>query len=344
VYGNAVTALNNNGDYEEAATLAGEYAEALLQRPHGLDRDKALADSYGAAARAQEGTEHWAQAANFRTQQIRALSTLKPDAYDELPNDMNSAQTSLVYELLCDGRRDEARTAFHQILTTAGKLPLSAQSALYLTLVQRLRSSKHYDFAREYLDADTQFLLGQPAGDDRDRALADVYMQAGFLDEDTGEIPLAVTHAKQAVALLTALNNRHAYEGALSGLAGETGGLAWYEIQAGQFADGLKDAQAGFAEDPTQTWIEVNEAHALLLTGKTEEARSLYLKIRNYPRGSSTLLPDITADLKTLCKLKYAPPAMVSIAQDLGIEDAELSQCFAARGQHPSRGPGQTGP
>ena len=108
------------------------------------------------------------------------------------------------------------------------------------------------------------------------------------------------------------------------------GNLAWYEILAGRPAEALTDARKGLHEDPTQVWIGVNEADALLLTGQAAEAKSKYMALKDVPYKQRKLVEDIKNDFQKLCEMSYASPEMADIAQDLGINDPKLTSCLAS--------------
>jgi hypothetical protein len=156
------------------------------------------------------------------------------------------------------------------------------------------------------------------------------YKSAADIHEGLKERQQAVDNRKREVAILLDLKARKAYEAVQNDLALAYGGLSWMEIEDGRFADGLEDAKKGVAEDSKQTWILVNEAHGLLLTGSESEAGDLYFKIKDSPSGKATLTTDIAADFRQLCSLGYVKPKMIEITQRLGINDAQLNQCLAS--------------
>ncbi len=61
----------------------------------------------------------------------------------------------------------------------------------------------------------------------------------------------------------------------------ELSNLSWMQLHAKDFAGALKSAQDGIEIDPSVIWINTNLAHALVLTGRVEEGRQLYLAHKN---------------------------------------------------------------
>jgi WD40 repeat protein/tetratricopeptide (TPR) repeat protein len=62
------------------------------------------------------------------------------------------------------------------------------------------------------------------------------------------------------------------------------GGLAYYMVLSGSFAPALAAADEAIKLAPDQTWLYTNRAHALMLLGRTEEARAVYLAHRGKPK------------------------------------------------------------
>jgi tetratricopeptide (TPR) repeat protein len=138
----------------------------------------------------------------------------------------------------------------------------------------------------------------------------------------------AMRYRMNLLKMLTAIES-NTHDGQRGDLAAAYGGLSWTEVQAGRFEDAIKDAKEGLSQDPSATWILVNEAHGLLFSGHAGEARDLYFKIKDYPRGDGTLANDIEEDFQTLCNLGYVRPEMSGIARGIGINNSALSKCLA---------------
>ena len=63
------------------------------------------------------------------------------------------------------------------------------------------------------------------------------------------------------------------------------GRLAWLQLKNNQPVEAEKSSLRGIALDPSVAWIKTNQAHALLLNGKTSEAMKLYAAEQNTPLG-----------------------------------------------------------
>jgi hypothetical protein len=67
-----------------------------------------------------------------------------------------------------------------------------------------------------------------------------------------------------------------------------------------------------------------------LLSGRADEAKTLYMKVKDIQWQGAPMTSAIADDLHTFCKLGYARPDMAGIAHDLGITNADLYSCLAA--------------
>jgi len=59
------------------------------------------------------------------------------------------------------------------------------------------------------------------------------------------------------------------------------GNLSWYYILEGDYKESLENAKKGLALFPENTWIKTNEAHAYLLNGDLEKAKSIYSQYKD---------------------------------------------------------------
>jgi hypothetical protein len=60
----------------------------------------------------------------------------------------------------------------------------------------------------------------------------------------------------------------------------DLGGLAYKLVLAGDFGRALEAADHALSFAPGQIWIHGNRAHALMLLGRADEARAIYLQYR----------------------------------------------------------------
>jgi hypothetical protein len=96
------------------------------------------------------------------------------------------------------------------------------------------------------------------------------------------------------------------------------GNLSWGFVRSGGYDLAITCAQRGLALDATQTWIDVNLAHAYLFSGRVSDAENLYSEIKDKPWGDHLLRQDIRNDFKELSGLGKHLPAMDTILDSLG--------------------------
>ena len=325
---------NNDGMiqwYERAHKLSDQYINALLKEPQVIQRDRDLVTAYGDAAEKEERRDRWDEAVDYRGHAVAILAALKTNAYNEVRNDLAIAYSDLSGAEIHAGQIEKGLADDQKCIAVAEEIKDRATlSSICSNGVKAFVAQQRYNDARKLSDQHIQMLLKwQPQDTGRDRCLQAAYRNAVTIDDGVQDWAGAVEDYKRQIAILTALNNKHAYDKVQNDLASAYGGLSWSEIEAGRFTEGLEDAKRGLALDSTETWIIVNQAHGLLLSGNGREARALYLKIKDYPRGNRTLADDIGGDFRQLCRLGYVRPEMIDIVHDLGLNDLELVKCLA---------------
>lgn len=343
-YKDGINSLRANQSYDDAHKLAADYIQSLNKEQQNTQRDRELAKAYALAADVEEARKQWVTGVEYRKQALNTLLAFNADAYDGLHKDLALAYSDLAWAEIYNGEIQQSLVNIQKSLATAESTDRVTLDVIYRTAVRALVANKGYDEARRLSDHYIGLLRKEPEDVQRDRFLAVAYDDSARIEEGIAEglqagpqarkekWRSAVDYRRRQVEILVSLNEKHAYESVQSDLSSAYGALSWFEILAGDFADGLEDARKGNALDQSQTWILVNEAHGLLLTDKVVDARALYLKIKDYPRGSNrTLLDDITDDFKQLCGLGYGRPELSEIAHDLGINNPELTQCFEVR-------------
>lgn len=94
----------------------------------------------------------------------------------------------------------------------------------------------------------------------------------------------------------------------------ELGDLSWHALLARKFGEALAAAERGLSLAPQEAWIETNRAHALLLLGRVDEARALYLA-RKGKRLSGGRLWEVVIreDFDALRKASIEHPAFIEI-------------------------------
>ena len=78
------------------------------------------------------------------------------------------------------------------------------------------------------------------------------------------------------------------------------GSLAWYQLFDRQFAVAEKSSRLGLEIDEKQEWINTNLVLALLYQGKWEEAKALYLLLKDKPYNGATYQKTFLKDLQAL--------------------------------------------
>ena len=204
----------------------------------------------------------------------------------------------------------------------------------YTDAIDALSKADNSPAKRKLIDLRIEALLKQPKELQTQRQLATAYQDSAILQEKMNDMPQAVADAKKAVDVLAAAKQTASSEGDKKDIATELaqayGGLAWYEVQNRQPAEALRDARSGLQEDPSQLWIGVNEAHAMLFVGDIQQAKAKYLSLKDTEFGRRKLSQDIQNDFERLCEIHYTTPDMAQIAHDLGIKSAKLSTCFSS--------------
>jgi hypothetical protein len=336
-YENGVKALTNNKRYDEAQKLLQQRVQSLLSSPKTVQRERDLVTAYKSSAEIEEARKQWAQGTVYRAHAVEVLAALKPDDYDSQRSDLLFAYSLLSWDEIFAGQVDKG------IADTQKAITLSTQTEEHTGLytayengINALSQNAKYDQAERLVDAFTQMLLASPSSALRDRELATVVdVDKARIAEARKQWAQAVTYRADTVKRLSALDP-NAYDGVKADLVSAYGSLAFEQEEAGNFVEGVEAAKAGLRLDPSQSWIEENEANGLLLSGHPEEAKVLYMKVKDIQWQGAPMATAISDDLTEFCKLGYARPQMAGIAHDLGITSADLSSCLAAAA-HPGK-------
>jgi tetratricopeptide (TPR) repeat protein len=97
--------------------------------------------------------------------------------------------------------------------------------------------------------------------------------------------------------------------------------VAWYALLTRNFKEALAVSNRAHVLAPTNLVIETNRAHALLLSGRGREARSVYLTYRGRPisLADNRMWEDVIADdVASLRKAGVRSPALEQISAELG--------------------------
>ncbi len=319
-------AYRNAAELEEAR---GRYAKGVEDRAHVLQLVKDMKPSAYPTSYQQQAAKQDSGGNDPKAQTGGASS--KPDDYDAQRSALTFAYSMLSWDEIFDAQTAkgiaDTKTAIDLALKTKGHGDLNA---VYENGINASRQNNQYDAADELLDAFTATLLADPPGIARERELATVVdVEGARIAEAKKQWDQAVTYRSDGVKRLLALGP-NAYDGLKADLISAYGGLSFEQEEAGHFVEGIDAAKAGLNLDPSQSWIEENEANGLLLSGRPDEAKALYMKVKDVQWQGAAMSSAIADDLTEFCKLGYARPQMADIAHDLGIKAPELYSCLAS--------------
>jgi len=336
IYTNMRVVLVRSKKYDEAIALLAPRIQALLATPPDTQRNKDLAQAYRDCAETEEAKPDWPQDITYRAHVVEVLASMKPESYTDQPSDLVYAYSLLSWAEIYDKQIDKGIADTRRAITLSQKSEGHPGAyASFTNGINALTFNKKYDEAQKLVDEFEQTLISSPPSIERDREIATV------ADPDevriataTGDVRGAAKYRLDAATRLAALKP-DAYTDLKADLVSAYGNLSFEQEQAGNFAAGVEAAKAGFALDPSQFWIEENEANGLLLSGHTDEAKVLYQKIKDIQWQGAPLSAAVGDDFLTFCKLGYARPEMNSIAHDLNITSPDLFSCLAAPPKKP---------
>jgi tetratricopeptide (TPR) repeat protein len=112
-----------------------------------------------------------------------------------------------------------------------------------------------------------------------------------------GELDLALTTQQEAVDAIRQTCATHPSAGAAKvELAQALGGLSWILLLAGRPGEVLDATQEALALNPALQFVRTNRAHALLLLGRFDEAREIYLDVKDKPRPDGKTYASVVRD------------------------------------------------
>jgi tetratricopeptide (TPR) repeat protein len=119
---------------------------------------------------------------------------------------------------------------------------------------------------------------------DAQRDLSVSYNKVGSVQEAQGSLPEALKSLASGLAirerLVAADRANTQWQKDLQFSVGRIGDLAYLLVLAGDFPRALEAADQVVSLAPDKIWLHTNRAHALMLLGRTEEARAIYLQYR----------------------------------------------------------------
>ena len=103
-------------------------------------------------------------------------------------------------------------------------------------------------------------------------------------------------------------------------ISGRIGNLAFRFLLARNFAQALEAADQAISLTPSKLWLYTNRAHALMLLGRTDEARALYLQYSSRPKveGEKSWQELILEDFVKMRSAGISHPLMDEIEAKFG--------------------------
>ena len=330
-YDNVVKALAINKRYDDAQNILNQHAQSLLTTPKSVQRQRDLAAVYKSAADIEETRKQWIRGIEYRSRALEALATLNAEDYDDQRSDLLFAYSLRSWDEIFSGQTDAGIADIqHAVALSMKNEPHTGLYTVYENGINALMQNSKYDQADTLLDNLAQTLSASASNPLSEREYATVVdVDKARVAEVKKQWALAVRYRSDEVKRLTGLDP-NAYDTLKADLVSAYGGLSFEEEEAGNFVQGVDAAKAGLKLDPSQSWIEENEANGLLLSGHPDEAKALYMKVKDIQWQGAPMTAAITDDLRTFCNLGYARPGMAGIARDLGIKDDGLYVCLAA--------------
>ena len=99
------------------------------------------------------------------------------------------------------------------------------------------------------------------------------------------------------------------------------GTLSWEALLSSRSQSALDNASEALKLDTSKTWIKVNLGHAYLFLGRYEEAKAVYLMIKDVPTATAgrTFSYYIKDDYQIFRRMQIATPELTRMEQELGI-------------------------
>ena len=150
------------------------------------------------------------------------------------------------------------------------------------------------------------------------RDLADVLKRIGSVQLATGDAAGALESARQRVAVAQRILTTAAPDNIKdrTSLAGALGGLAWVLVLDKQPQQALDAANEALTLDSSLLFLQSNKADALLLLGRFDEAKAIYLANtdKKFPDGE-TFAAVVRKDFATMRKFGIDTPDMKRIGE-----------------------------
>jgi tetratricopeptide (TPR) repeat protein len=158
--------------------------------------------------------------------------------------------------------------------------------------------------------------------------LALAYGSVGAVVGAQGKLEDALNAYREQIAVLTPLLKLDAtnaeWRKNMDDTGSNIGDLAHRLVLAHDFAKALEAANDAIAIMPDTVWLYAAKAPALMGTGRTDEARALYLKYRGMAKvlGDRSWNDLVLADFDALSRAGFTVPLMDEIEKSFGAETA----------------------
>lgn len=107
--------------------------------------------------------------------------------------------------------------------------------------------------------------------------------------------------------------------------ATEMGNLAWIQLLNNDPAAAMQSSKEALSFDPNLVWLQTNLAHALAMSGRTEEAKAIYLKYKNEMMPSGKTFKEVSLEDAELLKKHAGATALSKTVYNLYYQDEQAS-------------------
>ncbi len=137
-----------------------------------------------------------------------------------------------------------------------------------------------------------------------------------------------VTEAREMAEqyLLSASINADASKDKLSRMRRALGTVCWSAVNDGQFERAVWVGRRAVELSPQLDWVSLNYAHALMLSGDADAARTIYRRLKDAPDGAPALQRQILDDFTVLRRRGHVHPLMAEIEAGLRTDNAAADQ------------------
>ncbi|MGH6767580.1 MAG: tetratricopeptide repeat protein [Xanthobacteraceae bacterium] len=181
----------------------------------------------------------------------------------------------------------------------------------------------------EMLEFERKLLARSPADKERNRKLHDGLSKLAQLLVEMDDIPAAkqtydamFQADERWLAIARERHTKSANADTRSDLVQAYGDAGWNALLSGRSKLSVQYCEAALKLDGTRTWIRVNLGHAYLFLGRIEDAKKVYIAVRDIDRsadGKRKYSHEIRDDFVLFRKLGIGVPAMDRMAREIGI-------------------------